>query len=141
MGREWELSYRLGRPWIASLAYSAQICDGSNSCVHLGYHNILMHPFHMLGVAGVFGWDATSFCSTLASELDAATQRRILRGSQLRELLKQAPRQLYPILQQVALIYTGTRSKILDDIPVPKLPDVKSLLRFNLGNSFEMPDC
>ena len=81
MGREWELSYRLGmRPWI-SVAYSAPVAaatavfiiypigQGSFSdgmplgisgtfnfmLVFQAEHNILMHPFHMLGVAGVFG--------------------------------------------------------------------------------------
>uniref|UniRef100_UPI003001FB8B photosystem II reaction center protein D1 n=1 Tax=Cephaleuros diffusus TaxID=1519597 RepID=UPI003001FB8B len=78
MGREWELSYRLGmRPWIA-VAYSAPVAaatavfviypigQGSFSdgmplgtfnfmLVFQAEHNILMHPFHMLGVAGVFG--------------------------------------------------------------------------------------
>ena len=81
MGREWELSYRLGmRPWIC-VAYSAPVAAASavflvypfgqgsfSDAVPLGIsgtfnymlvfqaeHNILMHPFHMLGVAGVFG--------------------------------------------------------------------------------------
>ncbi|KEF41003.1 MAG: hypothetical protein ER33_13925 [Cyanobium sp. CACIAM 14] len=81
MGREWELSYRLGiRPWIA-VAYSAPVAaaaavlliyaigQGSFSdAMPLGIsgtfnfmlvlqaeHNVLMHPFHMLGVAGIFG--------------------------------------------------------------------------------------
>jgi photosystem II P680 reaction center D1 protein len=79
MGREWELSFRLGmRPWIA-VAYSSSCCicsfliypigQGSFSdgmplgisgtfnfmIVFQAEHNILMHPFHMLGVAGVFG--------------------------------------------------------------------------------------
>jgi len=81
MGREWELSYRLGmRPWIC-VAYSAPVAaatavfliyplgQGSMSdgmplgisgtfnymLVFQAEHNILMHPFHMLGVAGVFG--------------------------------------------------------------------------------------
>ncbi|KAL2225587.1 UNVERIFIED_CONTAM: Photosystem II protein D1 [Sesamum indicum] len=50
MGREWELSFRLGmRPWIA-VAYSAPVAAATAA-----EHNILMHPFHMLGVAGVFG--------------------------------------------------------------------------------------
>ena len=80
-GREWELSYRLGmRPWIF-VAFTAPcaaatavfliypIGQGSFSdgmplgisgtfnymCVFQAEHNILMHPFHMLGVAGVFG--------------------------------------------------------------------------------------
>ncbi|KAL5077528.1 hypothetical protein RYX36_016512, partial [Vicia faba] len=85
VGREvvfpWELSFRLGmRPWIA-VAYSAPVAaatavfliypigQGSFSdgmplgisgtfnfmIVFQAEHNILMHPFHMLGVAGVFG--------------------------------------------------------------------------------------
>ena len=81
MGREWELSYRLGmRPWIC-VAYSAPVAaatavflvypfgQGSFSdgmplgisgtfnymLVFSAEHNILMHPFHMAGVAGVFG--------------------------------------------------------------------------------------
>ena len=81
LGREWELSYRLGmRPWIC-VAFSAPLAatvsvfliypigQGSFSdglpmgisgtfnfmFVFQAEHNILMHPFHMLGVAGVFG--------------------------------------------------------------------------------------
>merc|ERR1719493_328973 len=81
MGREWEFSFRLGmRPWIF-VAFSAplvaatavfivyQIGQGSFSdgmplgisgtfnfmLVFQAEHNILMHPFHILGVAGVFG--------------------------------------------------------------------------------------
>ena len=81
MGRQWELSYRLGmRPWIC-VAYAAPLSaaaavfliyplgQGSFSdgmplgisgtfnfmFVFQAEHNILMHPFHMLGVAGVFG--------------------------------------------------------------------------------------
>ncbi|GAB4377550.1 MAG: photosystem II q(b) protein [Elainellaceae cyanobacterium] len=81
MGRQWELSYRLGmRPWIA-VAFSAPVAaatavllvypigQGSFSeglplgiagTFHFMFafqsdHNILMHPLHMIGVAGVFG--------------------------------------------------------------------------------------
>ena len=81
LGRQWELSYRLGmRPWIA-VAFSAPaaaatavllvypLAQGSFSeGIPLGVtgtfhfmlalqaqHNVLMHPFHMLGVAGIFG--------------------------------------------------------------------------------------
>ncbi|MGH2413143.1 MAG: photosystem II q(b) protein [Microcystaceae cyanobacterium] len=79
--REWELSYRLGmRPWI-SLAFTAPVAaaisvlliypmgQGSFSegmplgiCGTFNFmllfqadHNILMNPFHQLGVMGVFG--------------------------------------------------------------------------------------
>ena len=81
LGRLWELSYRLGmRPWIA-IAFSAPaaaatavllvypIGQGSFSeglplgiagTFHFMFtlqslHNVLMHPLHMIGVAGVFG--------------------------------------------------------------------------------------
>jgi photosystem II P680 reaction center D1 protein len=81
LGREWELSYRLGmRPWIA-IAFSAPVAaatavlliypigQGSFSdglmlgisgtfnfmIVFQAEHNVLMHPFHQLGVAGVLG--------------------------------------------------------------------------------------
>jgi photosystem II P680 reaction center D1 protein len=81
LGREWELSYRLAmRPWIC-VAFSAPVAaasavfivypigQGSFSdgmplgisgtfnfmLVFQAEHNILMHPFHMAGVAGVFG--------------------------------------------------------------------------------------
>jgi photosystem II P680 reaction center D1 protein len=80
-GRQWELSYYLGmRPWIF-VAYLAPVSaafavfmiyptgQGSFSdamplgisgtfnymIVFTAEHNILMNPFHMLGVAGVFG--------------------------------------------------------------------------------------
>ena len=81
MGREWEFSYRLGmRPWIfvafsgplvacAAVFIVYPIGQGSFSdgmplgisgtfnfmLVFQAEHNILMHPFHILGVAGVFG--------------------------------------------------------------------------------------
>jgi len=81
MGREWEFSFRLAmRPWIF-IAFSGPVMaasavfivypigQGSFSdgmplgisgtfnfmLVFQAEHNILMHPFHMLGVAGVFG--------------------------------------------------------------------------------------
>ena len=81
MGREWEFSFRLGmRPWIF-IAFSAPVIaatavfiiypigqasfsDGmplgisgtfNFMLVFQAEHNILMHPLHILGVAGVFG--------------------------------------------------------------------------------------
>merc|ERR1719156_128915 len=81
IGREWELSYRMSmRPWIC-VAFSAPVAaatavfivypigQGSFSdgmplgisgtfnfmLVFQAEHNILMHPFHILGVCGVFG--------------------------------------------------------------------------------------
>ena len=102
MGREWELSYRLGmRPWIF-VAYSAPVAaatavflvypfgQGSFSdgmpfgisgtfnymLVFQAEHNILMHPFHMLGVAGVFGGVCFQLC-TVALLLAVWSVRRL----------------------------------------------------------------
>ncbi|MEM1392953.1 MAG: photosystem II q(b) protein [Cyanobacteria bacterium P01_H01_bin.150] len=99
MGREWELSYRLGmRPWIA-VAYSAPLAattsvfliypigQGSFSdglpmgisgtfnfmFVFQAEHNILMNPFHMLGVAGVLG--GSLFCAMHGSLVTSSLVR------------------------------------------------------------------
>ena len=107
MGREWELSYRLGmRPWIC-VAYSAPVAaasamflvypfgqgsfsDGmplgiSNTfnfmLVFQAEHNILMHPFHMLGVAGVFG-----------GSLFSAMHGSLVTSSLVRETTERSPR-------------------------------------------------
>merc|ERR1719473_534123 len=102
LGREWEFSFRLGmRPWIF-VAFSAPVVaasavfvfypigQGSFSdgmplgisgtfnfmLVFQAEHNILMHPFHILGVMGVFGGSLFSamhgslVSSTLLSETE-----------------------------------------------------------------------
>lgn len=96
LGQMWELSYRLGtRPWNA-IAFSAPVAAatavflvypigqgsfseglplGITGTFHFMFafqsdHNILMHPFHMLGVAGVFGG---AFLSSLHGSLVTST--------------------------------------------------------------------
>jgi len=96
LGRLWELSYRIGaRPWIA-VAFSAPVTAatavlliypigqgsfsdglplGISGTFHFmlafqADHNILMHPFHMLGVAGVF---CGAFLSALHGSLVTST--------------------------------------------------------------------
>jgi photosystem II P680 reaction center D1 protein len=98
--REWELSYRLGmRPWV-SLAFTAPVAatmsvlliypvaQGSfSSGMPLGIsgtfnfmflfqaeHNILMNPFHQLGVMGVFG--GAFLCAVHGSLVSSTLLRR-----------------------------------------------------------------
>ncbi|TYH88259.1 hypothetical protein ES332_D01G175100v1 [Gossypium tomentosum] len=82
MGREWELSIRLGmHPWIA-FAYTTLIfSDGMPlgisgtfkfMIVFQAKHNILMHLFHMLGVANVFGSSHSVLCMEETSNIVAA---------------------------------------------------------------------
>ena len=42
--------------------------------------------------------------------------RQLARGSLIREFMKQAPVQPYSVVQQVALIYTATRTSVLDGV-------------------------
>lgn len=105
LGRQWELSYRLGmRPWIA-LAFSAPVAAatavflvypigqgsfseglplGISGTSHFMFafqanHNILMHPLHQLGVAGVF---AGAMLSSLHGSLVSSS---LIRESTLEE--------------------------------------------------------
>jgi photosystem II P680 reaction center D1 protein len=101
LGREFEFSYRLSmRPWIF-IAFSAPVVAASavfvvypigqasfSDGMPLGIsgtfnfmlvfqaeHNILLHPFHILGVAGVFGGSLFSAMhgSLVSSSLNAET--------------------------------------------------------------------
>ncbi|HEX3273503.1 MAG TPA: F0F1 ATP synthase subunit alpha, partial [Gemmatimonadales bacterium] len=54
------------------------------------------------------------------SDLDAATQRQLARGSRLVEILKQPQYQPVPVERQVAIIYAVTNGH-LDDVPVPHI--------------------
>jgi len=52
-----------------------------------------------------------------ASDLDAASRAQLARGARLMELLKQGQYSPYPVEDQVASIWAGTKGK-LDDVPV-----------------------
>ncbi|MFI2753546.1 F0F1 ATP synthase subunit alpha [Cellulomonas sp. P22] len=52
-----------------------------------------------------------------ASDLDAASLAQLTRGARLMELLKQGQYSPYPVEDQVASIWAGTKGK-LDDVPV-----------------------
>jgi F-type H+-transporting ATPase subunit alpha len=58
--------------------------------------------------------------SQFASDLDAATQRLLARGSRLTELLKQPQYTPIPVEQQVVAIFSGVRG-YLDGIPVANI--------------------
>src|SRR5690554_727656 len=52
-----------------------------------------------------------------ASDLDAASRRQLTRGARLMELLRQPQYAPYPVEDQVASIWAGTKGK-LDDVPL-----------------------
>ena len=134
MGLEWELSYRLGmRPWIC-VAYSAPVAAASavflvypfgqgsfSDAMPLGIsgtfnymlvfqaeHNILMHPFHMLGVAGVFGGSLFSAMhgSLVTSHLYVKPLKQSLRTTVTSSVKKKRPTTSSPLtVTSVALIF------------------------------------
>src|SRR5271155_1407033 len=69
------------------------------------------------------------------SDLDAATQRLLNRGSRLTELLKQPQFSPYPVEEQVAAIYAGTRG-YLDPIPTAKVGAFQDALISKLKTSY-----
>jgi hypothetical protein len=73
-------------------------------------------------------FDELQAFAQFASDLDAATQKQLARGQRLRELLKQPPALPYTTLQQVMLIFTGTRTAIIDSIPLESVAELKSTI-------------
>ncbi|PFG32621.1 F0F1 ATP synthase subunit alpha [Sanguibacter antarcticus] len=76
----------------------------------------------MKKVSGTLKLDLAQFRSLeafamFASDLDAASRAQLNRGARLLELLKQPQYTPYPIEDQVASIWAGTKGK-LDDVPV-----------------------
>jgi F-type H+-transporting ATPase subunit alpha len=81
----------------------------------------------MKKVAGGLRLDLAQFRSLAAfaqfgSDLDKATQKQLDRGLRLTELLKQPQYQPLELVDQVALLYAGTRG-YLDAIPVARVKD------------------
>ncbi|WP_258723901.1 F0F1 ATP synthase subunit alpha [Cellulomonas sp. NS3] len=76
----------------------------------------------MKQVSGTLKLDLAQFRSLeafamFASDLDAASRAQLTRGARLMELLKQGQYSPYPVEDQVASIWAGTKGK-LDDVPV-----------------------
>ncbi len=79
----------------------------------------------MKSVAGRLRLEMAQFRSLAAfaqfgSDLDKATQQQLDRGMRLQEILKQSQYRPTPLLDQVALIFAGTRGK-LDHVPVAQV--------------------
>ncbi len=76
----------------------------------------------MKKVSGTLKLDLAQFRSLeafamFASDLDAASKAQLTRGARLMELLKQGQYSPYPVEDQVASIWAGTKGK-LDDVPL-----------------------
>ena len=84
----------------------------------------------MKSVAGGLRLDLASFreleaFAQLGTDLDAATQARLDRGYRMVELLKQPQYKPLNVVDQVLVIYAGTRGH-LDNVPINKVPEWES---------------
>jgi F-type H+/Na+-transporting ATPase subunit alpha len=74
-----------------------------------------------------------------ASDLDAASRGQLARGAVLMELLKQPQYTPYPVEEQVASIWAGTRGK-LDDVPVADVKRFEAELLDHLRRKTQVLD-
>jgi len=86
----------------------------------------------MKQVAGTLRLDLAQYRELAAfaafgSDLDAATQAKLIRGERLVEILKQPQYQPLPMEKQVVIIYAGSNG-YLDKLPVDSLADYESEL-------------
>jgi F-type H+/Na+-transporting ATPase subunit alpha len=79
-------------------------------------------------------FDELQAFSQFASDLDAATQKQLARGTRLRELLKQPQYSPLPVEDQVAVIYAGING-YMDEVPVDQVVSFAQSLRDYLRNS------
>ena len=66
-----------------------------------------------------------------SSDLDASTQQQLARGARLTELLKQPQNTPYPVEEQVAVLFAGTRG-FTDKVPVEKIVDYERAMLSDL---------
>jgi F-type H+-transporting ATPase subunit alpha len=99
----------------------------------------------MKKVAGGLRLDLASFreleaFAQMGTDVDAATQARLDRGRRMVELLKQGQYQPMHVIDQVLMIFAGTRGH-LDKIPVSEVPKWESeFLTFMLNQKPEVRD-
>ena len=96
----------------------------------------------MKQVSGTLKLDLAQFRSLeafamFASDLDAASRAQLTRGARLMELLKQGQYSPYPVEDQVASIWAGTKGK-LDDVPIEDVRRFETELLDHLRRNTEV---
>ncbi|UJP41304.1 F0F1 ATP synthase subunit alpha [Cellulomonas palmilytica] len=96
----------------------------------------------MKQVSGTLKLDLAQFRSLeafamFASDLDATSRAQLARGSRLTELLKQPQYTPYPVEDQVASIWAGTKGH-LDDVPIEDVKRFESELLDHLRRNTEV---
>jgi F-type H+-transporting ATPase subunit alpha len=93
----------------------------------------------MKNVAGTLRLDLNQFrelqsFAQFGSDLDRATQRTLARGERLTTILRQGERDVYPVEEQVAVIFAGSEG-YLDEVDPDDVPDWERQFRDYLKDS------
>jgi F-type H+-transporting ATPase subunit alpha len=120
-----------GQLFFSTALFNAGFRPAINIGISVSRVGSAAQPKPMKQVAGQLKLQLAQFAelqafAQFASDLDAATQKQLARGQRLRELLKQPPAKPYTTLQQVMLIFAGTRTSIVDSIPLEHVAGLKS---------------
>lgn len=122
-----------GQLFFSASLFNSGIRPAINVGISVSRVGSAAQPKLMKQVAGQLKLQLAQFTelqafSQFASDLDANTQNLLTRGTQLQELLKQSPGQPYSVLQQVAIIYTGTRTDYLNAVVMGSIAEAKNAL-------------
>jgi F-type H+-transporting ATPase subunit alpha len=122
-----------GQIFLSADIFNSGIRPAINVGISVSRVGSAAQPKAMKQVAGKLKLELAQFAeleafSQFASDLDAATQAQLARGSRLRELLKQPQSSPLSLGDQVATIYAGTNG-YLDKIPVDRVRSFLAGLR------------
>lgn len=122
-----------GQLFFSTALFNAGFRPAINIGISVSRVGSAAQPKPMKQVAGQLKLQLAQFAelqafAQFASDLDIATQKQLARGQRLRELLKQPPAMPYTTLQQVMLIFAGTRMTICDDIDLEAVAALKDAI-------------
>jgi F-type H+-transporting ATPase subunit alpha len=128
-----------GQIFLSGDLFNAGIRPAINVGISVSRVGSAAQPKAMKQVAGTLKLSLAQFAeleafSQFASDLDAATQKQLARGSRLREILKQPQNSPLSVAEQVASIYTGTNG-YLDSLEVSDVRAFLAGLRTYLANN------
>jgi F-type H+/Na+-transporting ATPase subunit alpha len=129
-----------GQIFLSASLFNSGLRPAINVGISVSRVGSAAQPKAMKQVAGKLKLSLAQFAeleafSQFASDLDAATQAQLARGTRLRETLKQAQSTPLSLEDQVATIYAGTNG-YLDQLEVSQVRSFASGLRNFLASSY-----
>ncbi len=129
-----------GQIYLESDLFNANICPAINAGISVSRVGGNAQIKAMKDVAGTLRLNLAQYRELAAfaqfgTELDKATQARLLRGERTREILKQSENDPMQVEYQIAIIYAATNG-YLDDIPVEEVMSFENTLHRHLDAEY-----